>query len=99
METSLSDGGFGRGLDHVEYGGRLVGLEFDFHPIQIFDFLGGVLFIDFAHDDLATTRRLRFNAVESQLIRSLNEAQQGRAWGGENLDEAAQTDAGEEPGD
>ncbi len=77
----------------------LVGLEFDFHPMQIYDFIGGFLLVDFAHDDLATTRRLRFNAVESQLIRSLNEVEQGRAWGGENLDEAAQTGAGEEPGD
>ncbi len=72
----------------------LVGLEFDFHPIQIFDFLGGLLFIDFARDDLATTRRLRFNAVEHQLIRSLNEVEQGRAWQGENLDET-----GEAPSD
>ena len=77
----------------------LVGLEFDFHPMQIFDFIGGFLFIDFARDDLATTRRLRFNAVEHQLIRSLNEVEQGRAWEGENLDEAAQSGAGEEPGD
>ena len=60
----------------------LVGFEFDLHPMQIFDFVGGVLFMDFARDDLATTRGMRFNAVETELIRSLSNVERDRVWRG-----------------
>lgn len=63
-----------------------VGFEFDFHPIQIFDFIGGIVLIDFARDDFATTRRLSFNGVEIELLRSLNEVQRERVWQGAQAD-------------
>jgi hypothetical protein len=60
----------------------LVGAEFDVHPMQLFDFVGGIFFLDFARDDLSTTRRLRFNDVEFQLIHSLSEVRRDRLWRG-----------------
>ncbi|MBW2282114.1 MAG: hypothetical protein JRG76_17275 [Deltaproteobacteria bacterium] len=66
-----------------------VGAEFDFHPMQIFDFIGGVFLLDFARDDMATTRGLRFSSLEFEAIRSLNELGEARIWEGMGEDEEA----------
>ena len=50
----------------------LVGVAADIHLVQIFDFIGGLFFIDFARDDLGTTRRLKLDSMETELLRSLS---------------------------
>lgn len=75
----------------------LVGVEFDFHPVQIFDFLGGVLFMDPARDDLATTRRMRFNSLEIEAIRTLGDIERRRVWRGAPHPEEDASPAPDEP--
>jgi hypothetical protein len=49
----------------------LMGAEIDFHPVQLADFLAGLVTIDFLNDDFATTRGLRLNPDESLLVRQI----------------------------
>jgi hypothetical protein len=60
----------------------LAGAELDLHPVQLFDFIGGVLFLDFSRDDFATTRGLRFSGVENDLLRNLAEIERAKLWEG-----------------
>ena len=59
-------------LDYWAIGGGgtagIVGADWDLHPVQLVDFLAGFVGIDFLNDDLARTRRLDFDAVESTLL-------------------------------
>ena len=66
----------------------VVGFSVGFHPIQIFDFIGGIFLVDFARDDLATTRKLRFASYDRQLLKSLNKVQRAGAWEGTATEEA-----------
>ncbi len=49
----------------------IVGAEADFHPLQLADFLAGIFGVDFLNDDLAYTRSLELDAVESKLVAEL----------------------------
>jgi hypothetical protein len=46
----------------------IVGVEVDFHPLQLADFFAGVVGLDFLNDDLAHTRGLSLDAVENKLL-------------------------------
>jgi hypothetical protein len=46
----------------------LVGAEVDFHPVQVVDFLAGLLTIDFLNDDFATTRGLQMSDLDQALL-------------------------------
>jgi len=48
-----------------------VGLDFDFHPVQLADFAAGWLTVDFLNDDFAHTRSLNLPRYERELIRDL----------------------------
>jgi len=65
------------------------GAGLDFHPMQVFDLVGGIFLLDFARDDMATTRSLRFSSLEFESIRSLNELSEARIWEGIGEDEEA----------
>lgn len=58
----------------------LAGVEVDLHPVQLFDFIGGILFLDFSRDDFATTRSLRLSSVENDLLRNLSEIERAKIW-------------------
>jgi hypothetical protein len=58
----------------------IAGAEIDLHPVQLFDLIGGIFFLDFAHDDLATTRRLKLDRMEHELLTSLSEIERARVW-------------------
>jgi len=60
----------------------LAGAEVDIHPIQLFDFIGGILLFDFARDDFATTRGLKFSSVENDLLQNLAEIERAKLWEG-----------------
>ncbi len=45
-----------------------IGAEADFHPLQLADFLAGLVGIDFLNDDFAHTRGLKLDPVEAKLI-------------------------------
>ena len=49
----------------------IVGAEVDFHPLQLADFLVGILGVDFLNDDLAYTRSLELDDIESKLVAEL----------------------------
>ena len=53
-----------------------VGLDFDFHPVQLADFAAGLFTVDFLNDDFARTRSLNLPRYERELIRDLLEAEQ-----------------------
>ncbi len=61
----------------AKVGAGIVGVEFEFHILELADFLGGWFLADFLNDDLATTRRLRFNRNQQEtyekLIRMIGE--------------------------
>jgi hypothetical protein len=48
-----------------------VGMDFDFHPVQLADFAAGWLTVDFLNDDFAHTRSLNLPRYERELIRDL----------------------------
>ncbi len=62
--------------DYWAFGGKigfiLVGLEVEFHPIEIADFFAGLALIDFLKDDFATTRRLKYDSEHKALFRRLS---------------------------
>ena len=47
------------------------GTEFEFHPVQLVDFLAGWVGIDFLDDDLSRHRPLRLDVHERRTIREL----------------------------
>ena len=49
----------------------ILGVEVDFHPIQLADFFAGFVGLDLLNDDLAYTRGLRLDSVESRLLAEL----------------------------
>jgi hypothetical protein len=49
----------------------IVGVDVDFHPLQLADFVAGFAAVDFLNDDLAHTRGLKLDAVESELVAEL----------------------------
>jgi hypothetical protein len=57
-----------------------VGVDFDLHPVQLADFLLGVLFIDFAKDDYGTSRGMQFDRLDWQLMRSLQDVERAKLW-------------------
>ena len=58
------------------------GVSVELHPLQVLDFAGGFLLLDFARDDLATTRPLRLDSNDIGLLESLNEIEQSGVWEG-----------------
>ncbi len=58
----------------------LAGMDFDLHPVQLVDFLLGVLFIDFASDDYGTTRGMQFDRLDWELMRSLHGIERSKLW-------------------
>jgi hypothetical protein len=56
----------------------LIGVSVDIHPIQIFDLIGGLFLIDFARDDICTTRGLKLTPVEKELLISLSEIERSK---------------------
>ena len=57
----------------------ILGLEVDFHPLQLADFLAGVVGIDFLNDDLAHTRGLKLDPVEKKLLADLWKVRSSKA--------------------
>jgi len=55
-----------------------VGLDFDFHPVQLADFAAGWLTVDFLNDDFSHTRSLNLPRYERELIRDLLEVERLR---------------------
>jgi len=51
-----------------------IGMDLDFHPVQVADFVAGIATVDFLGDDFATTRSLRLTRYERELLRDLQEA-------------------------
>lgn len=49
--------------------GVIVGIEIEIHPIEMYDFVLGVATFDPMNDDLATTRRLRFDSAQNTLMK------------------------------
>ncbi len=94
--------------DYWEFGASatvgLVGAGVGLHPVQLFDAIGGIFLIDFARDDLATTRRLQLTAAEFEIIKELHRVERAGVWPGEpdeseeleETDEPEETDAPEE---
>jgi hypothetical protein len=56
----------------------LVGANVDLHPVQLVDFLLGVIFIDFARDDYGTTRGMHFDRLDWELMRSLHDIERSK---------------------
>jgi hypothetical protein len=56
----------------------IAGADVDVRPLQIFDFVFGLVGIDFAHDDLATTRALELDRVEHALLEALSQVERAR---------------------
>jgi hypothetical protein len=52
-----------------------IGVEVDLHPLQLADFFAGIVGVDFLNDDLAHTRRLRLDVVESKLVAELRKVE------------------------
>lgn len=55
----------------TKFGFVFIGAEFELHPVEIFDFLAGIILFDPMNDDLATTRRLRFDDYQSDLMKEI----------------------------
>lgn len=58
----------------------LVGVDIDVHPVQIFDLLGGFLFLDFARDDVSRTRALELGRTEHELMIQLSQIERAGVW-------------------
>lgn len=71
----------------AKFGFFVIGFEVEYHPLEIFDFLAGFLLIDPLNDDLATTRRLKFNREQRIMMKSL--ATMTRKAGKKGLEEYA----------
>lgn len=51
--------------------GGILGAEVEFHPLQLVDFFAGFATVDLLRDDLALTRGLKLDKVESRLLAEL----------------------------
>ena len=56
----------------------VVGVEADFHPVQLADFFAGFAEVDFLCDDFAQTKGLNFTAKDRQILRSIGQVRQSR---------------------
>lgn len=56
------------------FGFFIVGAEFEYHPIEIYDFFAGIALYDPMNDDFATTRSLKYTSRQSGLIRSFSKS-------------------------
>ena len=56
----------------------VLGARAEVHLVQIWDFLGGFVGFDIAHDDYATTRGLALTPRERGLLGALNRIEQAR---------------------
>jgi hypothetical protein len=74
-----------------------VGVAADIHLMQIFDFIGGLLFIDFARDDLGTTRGLKLDSMETELLRSLSKIEREKMYDKDTSAEKVEEVEKEEP--
>lgn len=67
--------------DYWAIGGRfgliIVGGKFEYHPIEIVDFLAGLIMLDPMGDDYATTSRLKFTTEQEDNLNALNKALKG----------------------
>jgi hypothetical protein len=61
-----------------------VGFDFDFHPVQVADFLTGIVGFDICNDDIARTCSLHFNALDRQLLTDLGKIKQYKKSTGSN---------------
>lgn len=63
--------------DYWGIGGKLglgfIGAELEYHPLEIFDFLAGIILFDPLNDDFATTRRLIFTDLQKQNLKTFTE--------------------------
>lgn len=48
-----------------------LGIDFDFHPIELGDFLGGLVCLDLCNDDFSHTRALNLNNLDRRLLLDL----------------------------
>jgi hypothetical protein len=55
-----------------------IGVEVDFHPVQLADFLLGIGGLDILHDDFAYTTGLRLTRSDRELLRDLSEMERSR---------------------
>jgi hypothetical protein len=55
-----------------------IGVEVDFHPVQLADFLLGIGGLDILHDDFAQTTGLRLTRSDRRLLRDLSEMERSR---------------------
>jgi hypothetical protein len=53
-----------------------IGFDFDFHPVQVVDLLGGIVGFDLCNDDFARTCSLHFDALDRQLLTDLGKIKQ-----------------------
>lgn len=67
--------------DYWGIGGKLglivVGFEAEYHPVEIVDFLAGFVLIDVLNDDMATTRRMKYNRIQKELVKSFGQSLRG----------------------
>jgi hypothetical protein len=56
-----------------------VGVDIDLHPIQVVDFLTGIVGIDIANDDFARTKSIDMNALDKRLLLDLAHIKRGQA--------------------
>lgn len=67
--------------DYWGVGGKigliLVGVEGEYHPVELVDFLAGFFLIDYLNDDMATTRRMKYNRIQKDLVKSFSQSLRG----------------------
>ncbi|MBM9548992.1 hypothetical protein JWG40_18335 [Leptospira sp. 201903074] len=51
-----------------------LGAEFEYHPLEIYDFFAGIFLYDPMNDDFATTRKLQYTSRQSGLIRNFSKS-------------------------
>lgn len=55
-------------------GAVIVGVEVEYHPLEIYDFFTGIFLYDPMNDDFATTRKLQYTSRQSGLIRNFSKS-------------------------
>ncbi len=50
-----------------------IGVEAEFHPLQLADFLAGIVGVDFLNDDFSHTRGLKLDAVEGRVLAEIRQ--------------------------
>lgn len=63
--------------DYYSFGLRggisLLGVDIQFHPMEFYDFLGGIFLLDPLRDDFSSYRKLNFSNFQSQALREFRE--------------------------